>query len=215
MDQNGNQGQGPGAPPPGARPMKKADPIQVQDTSVEEVGTGQPDYPAQGIPQAQQSAGQVPQQPKGVPQQPQQPPVDDEWTPDAVGGVRTSLEGIDWSPPPPEKLALWKRPPPNPGEQFDPARHGFGDDKIREVLFPNGMRFTYRILTRAEYKAIIYGPFTIEERENEMCNRCVLWPEGIDFNQAFLREMYGLPSMIVEYIMDQSGFLPALEVKKV
>ena len=112
-------------------------------------------------------------------------------------------------------MAAWHRLPPPPGQPFDPNVHGYGPDKIREVTFPNGMYFIYRILRRDEYKTIIYSPFTIEERENEMCNRCVLWPEGIDFNQAFLRELFGLPSMIVEYIMDQSGFLPALEVKKV
>jgi len=80
------------------------------------------------------------------------------------------------------------------------------------VRYPYGMLFIHRILTRAEYRELIYTPFELfEDREDEIVRRTLLWP-AIEVPQAFKGRFQGLPSTLSEYILDRSGFMNALEV---
>jgi len=118
------------------------------------------------------------------------------------GGTSAAGRFIDWvSEPSAEQLDAWHK------------EHG--EENVRYTQFPTGVQFYFRLLTRTEYKALIYGPFGVEQRENEMCRCCVLWPVGLDYEADFKGNLNGVPSMLVEYIMDQSGFYPAIVVKKV
>ena len=80
---------------------------------------------------------------------------------------------------------------------------------------PKRLKFWYRQLKRSEYKQLLYNPdLAVEDREDEMCQMCLLWPLDISVRNHFgdNSEKAGIPSMLSEYIMDQSGFVPAIEV---
>jgi len=101
--------------------------------------------------------------------------------------------------PPAEKLAAWK------------AQHG----DVYESTFKGGVKFWFRTLKRAEFKGIMYdiskGP---EDKEEAVCKLCTLWPENVNFSQ-FTGVQEGIPLIYSEYLMELSGFGPALDLKKV
>lgn len=98
--------------------------------------------------------------------------------------------------PPPEQIEAWKK-------EFK---------GVILVRYPYGLLFIHRILTRVEYRELIYTPFpTFMEREDEIVRRTMLWPK-LEVPKNFTGRFSGLPSTLSEYIMDRSGFMNALEV---
>lgn len=64
--------------------------------------------------------------------------------------------------------------------------------------------FAWRILGRKEYKEITEDDkLTIFAREEAICTKCVLAPEGFDFTNGAA----GVATVLSEQIMDASGFL--------
>lgn len=96
--------------------------------------------------------------------------------------------------------------------QRDAWKEQFGE--IYATEFPGGKVFIYRSLRRMEYKAIAKDkesdPLTKEEN---ICQRCVIWPANYDFMDMSQGEA-GIPSVLSEYIMAQSGFQTITEPVK-
>lgn len=63
--------------------------------------------------------------------------------------------------------------------------------------------YVWRVLTRPELKAIsANGTADGLYREEAICEKCVLWPVGIDFSIG----KAGVPSVLAEQIFEKSGF---------
>ena len=148
---------------------------------------------------------------------------------DAVedGGLEAvaELKDLNWDAPSEEQKTAWKSE--------------YGEKRVKECVFPGivpgtaepledgsvdpdnpakYLNFVFRLLKRSEYRDLLYGAnANPDTREDTMCQMCVLWPQNIVFKEHFdeQSEKAGLPSMIVEYIMDQSGFIPAVQVGNV
>lgn len=66
----------------------------------------------------------------------------------------------------------------------------------------SGQEFIWRELSRNEYnKAVRYFPNSYE-REEYVCNLCVIKPKNYDFNSC----LAGIPSTLVVQILQESGF---------
>jgi hypothetical protein len=80
------------------------------------------------------------------------------------------------------------------------------------VRYPYGLMFIHRLLSRSEYRELIYTPFpTFEAREDEIVKKTLLWP-ALDVPACFAGRFQGVPSTLSEYVLDRSGFLNAIEV---
>lgn len=74
--------------------------------------------------------------------------------------------------------------------------------------------FIWRILTRFEYKDVLkLERATASYREERICEKCVLWPEGYNF-ETMNKGGAGVPSVLTEHIMEKSGFAASGEAKK-
>lgn len=74
--------------------------------------------------------------------------------------------------------------------------------------------FLWRTLSRVEYKDILkLQRADAMYKEERICEKCVVWPEGYDFVQM-AQGKAGIPSVLAEQIMDRSGFSPNGEAKK-
>jgi len=114
------------------------------------------------------------------------------------------VSGIDWSAMP-EK------------EQVDEWKKQFGGVIITRYAY--GFMFFNRVLGRREYKQLMFQPgMTFEEREDAICQMTLLWPaktlsgEDFNFTKHCQGRWGGFPSTHVEYILDRSGFVNAIEV---
>ena len=95
-------------------------------------------------------------------------------------------------------------------EQIDEWKQQHGG--IILIRYPYGLTFIHRMLSRAEYRELIYTPFpTFEDREDAIVKKTLLWP-ALDVPSCFAGRFQGVPSTLSEYILDRSGFLNALEV---
>jgi len=95
-------------------------------------------------------------------------------------------------------------------EQVDEWRKQCGG--VILIRYPYGLIFIHRMLTRAEYRELIYTPFpTFEDREDTIVKKTLLWP-ALEVPSCFAGRFQGVPSTLSEYILDRSGFLNALEV---
>lgn len=83
------------------------------------------------------------------------------------------------------------------GEQYDVVHHVRIEDED----------FIFRILGRHEYKKILNNPNLSEfDKEDEICNTCLLYPEGYDLDNASA----GIPGELCKFILENS-FLDGLE----
>lgn len=71
--------------------------------------------------------------------------------------------------------------------------------------------FVWRPINRKEYREIVVdagnGPL---DREEAICQLCVLWPKGYNFSDG----KAGYAALLSQNIMDESGFLAAGPVVK-
>jgi hypothetical protein len=88
--------------------------------------------------------------------------------------------------------------------QVDGWKEAFGQIYMTEVTEDDV--FIWRVLNRREFKEIM----KLENadalyREERICEKCILWPEGYTFNKIADGKA-GVPSVLSEQIMDNSGF---------
>lgn len=85
-----------------------------------------------------------------------------------------------------EQLARWK-------EQYG--------EVFRDTF--NGQAFYYRTLSRQEYLKEVMAVAEYHKREEKVCELCTLHPAGYDFANG----KGGIPSRLMELILDKSGFI--------
>lgn len=80
--------------------------------------------------------------------------------------------------------------------------HGF----VYLMEFEPGEAYIFRPVNRREFKELarIDDKDTMN-REERLCEMCVLWPQGYDF-VLMNKEKAGIPTLISEEIMVKSGF---------
>lgn len=66
----------------------------------------------------------------------------------------------------------------------------------------NGEEFAWRLLTRKEYKYVMQLDCSPEEKEEVICQLCVLYPQDYDFTSC----LAGIPSTLSREILEKSGF---------
>ena len=77
-----------------------------------------------------------------------------------------------------------------------------------------GDQFIIRSLERFEYKEIIAMPNADPlMREEVICEYCVLYPQGYNF-ATMANKKAGIPAVLSEFIMEQSGFTREVKVTK-
>ncbi|AOQ24714.1 hypothetical protein MTAT_20590 [Moorella thermoacetica] len=88
-----------------------------------------------------------------------------------------------------------------PEEQVINAwKEEYGEVYVTEI---GDETFYWRTITRPEYKEIVNNDkLTVFEREEVICEKCVLFPEQYDFKHC----RAGVPTLLAEEIMDFSGF---------
>jgi hypothetical protein len=112
------------------------------------------------------------------------------------------LKDLDWGVPPQHLVDQWKRE--------------FGPKNVKTIAVPGRfgvLEFYFRLITRAEYKGLLWAPLDAIAKENELLNRAVLWPANVNFYTFFADQLQGLPSVLIEHVFDASGFVPVLDVK--
>lgn len=101
--------------------------------------------------------------------------------------------------PPRGLVEMWKQ---QYGEIYSST---FGDDV-----------FIWRTLRRNEYKEVLRIQVKNGDtmfREESICQRCVLWPQGYNI-AAMIAGKAGTPTLLAEQIMDKSGFIPTSEPER-
>jgi hypothetical protein len=74
--------------------------------------------------------------------------------------------------------------------------------------FPTGEVFVWRTLNRTEYREVMNLPNTdAVQREEIICEICVLWPYNYNFREMAAQKA-GLPAVLSQHIMRESGFAP-------
>lgn len=73
----------------------------------------------------------------------------------------------------------------------------------------DGQVFIYRALGRLEYKQLLAADISDIEKEDTVCQACVLFPENFNFDDC----PAGIPSQLFELILKNS-FLDSLDAKK-
>jgi hypothetical protein len=87
-------------------------------------------------------------------------------------------------------------------DEVEAWREEFGN--VYYIEFKD-IAFFYRALSRAEYKTLSTIMAEPLDREEKLCEMCVLWPTDVDFSGT----LAGIPTIIAEDIMEQSGFNPS------
>lgn len=91
------------------------------------------------------------------------------------------------------EIASWKK-------QFEVDGHTVNMSPIA------GEHFIWRTLNRMEYREIMSLPnLDPLQREEVICEVCVLWPYGYNFKEMSSRKA-GIPAQLAEQIMAESGF---------
>jgi hypothetical protein len=91
------------------------------------------------------------------------------------------------------EISSWKK-------QFEVDGHTINLSEIA------GERFIWRSLNRMEYREIMALPnLDPLQREEVICEVCVLWPYGYNFKEMASRKA-GIPAQLAEQIMAESGF---------
>lgn len=125
-----------------------------------------------------------------------------------------------------ERLTIFK----DPSEDIMEEEEREEVDSIDGPIFPNGPRpsdiqvwkkeypdykiyvtqieddfFVFRTLNRYEYKQIIAIDLDQLQREEMICETCVLYPEKYTWREMYLQKA-GVPSTLATIIMEKSGF---------
>ena len=83
-------------------------------------------------------------------------------------------------------------------------------DRYGSVYFTpfEGETFIWRTLSRKEYKEIIRDTqLTMLDREENITDKCVIFPRNFSCNKYTETGKAGVPSLLSEMIMDKSGFV--------
>lgn len=90
--------------------------------------------------------------------------------------------------------------------QVDAWKEQFGQIFMTEV--DDDDAFIWRVLNRKEFKEIMkLDNADAMYREERVCERCILWPEGYSF-EAMSNGKAGAPTILAEQVMEKSGFTP-------
>lgn len=109
------------------------------------------------------------------------------------GGGFTRDEPIFEGGPTRSEISAWKK-------QFEEDGHGVFLTEVGDT------RFVWRTLNRAEYREIMALPNTDPlQREEIICEVCTLFPYQYNF-AAMASRKAGVPAVLAEQIMNESGF---------
>lgn len=88
----------------------------------------------------------------------------------------------------------------------------YGASNIYAMRILGKKNFVFRTLSRIEWKRTISRE-NIDglSREEIVCETCVLWPEGYNW-QTMINEEAGIPSTLCSQIMERSGFTDEVEI---
>ncbi|AOQ24715.1 hypothetical protein MTAT_20600 [Moorella thermoacetica] len=65
-----------------------------------------------------------------------------------------------------------------------------------------GQEFIWRLLTRGEYKRLVAAEMEPADKEELVCQTCVLFPQDYDFSSC----LAGIPTTLAREILEKSGF---------
>lgn len=93
-------------------------------------------------------------------------------------------------------------------KQIDAWKEKYGQIYMTEIDEEDA--FIWRVLNRREFKEIMkLDDADAMYREERVCEKCILWPEGRTFTDMSEGKA-GAPTVLAEQVMEKSGFSPKI-----